>query len=636
MKDGKVKKKGASGAKPVHLIEVIPIAKSGRDNLSYFSLEKLKVGQIIRVPLRRSEVPAVITSVKSVGEAKANLRTASYSLKKIRKDAIMDAFLSPALLTLAEEMSLYYATSVGAMLADILPKFIIDNPELLGDKPLTIKTRGVSSDPAVTKEPLVLQMEAEERFGQYRSIIRQGFARGMSILFIAPSQEEAEEAHTQLAKGISEYVFLITSDSKRKEREENWQKAREHKHPILLVSTSLALGFDRADLGTYILERENSRSYRSLSRPYTHIRTLLLALTKITKRELILGDSILSLESLRKGKEGVYGELSPVKWRLSGSRTTLVDMKQPVKPENDSGEEKTRPFEILSPELQTLIKHALEKKEKIFLFGVRKGLSPTTICGDCGAVLPCPTCGAPIVLHKRGQAQVYLCHRCGTKRDAETRCNVCDSWKLIPIGIGTELIAKEVRRIFPLARVTILDKDHANTKSQAKKLAKKFQEEGGVLVGTELALFHLDRVEYSGIVSLDALFSLPDFSAEERIFYLVSRLREKTEIETIIQTRNIGKEILGWSAQGSIIDFYKREIEDRKTFSYPPFSLFIKVESPQANSLKEMFEKWHPEFTRDSMIIRLLKQDWPDKELSHALASLPPNFLIKIDPESIM
>ena len=190
--------------------------------------------------------------------------------------------------------------------------------------------------------------------------------------------------------------------------------------------------------------------------------------------------------------------------------------------------------------------------------------------------------------------------------------------------------------MFPLAQVRILDKDHARTKTQARKVVGEFQERGGILVGTELAFFHLDRIAYAGIVSLDALFSLPDFGAEERIFYLISRLREMCERKLIIQTRNIGKETLSFSTQGNIVDFYRREIEERENFSYPPFSLFITIDGRDIQLLKNQFAEWNPEFLKDRMIIRMGRDNWPDEKLSRKLSLLPPNFLIKVDPESII
>jgi primosomal protein N' (replication factor Y) (superfamily II helicase) len=216
------------------------------------------------------------------------------------------------------------------------------------------------------------------------------------------------------------------------------------------------------------------------------------------------------------------------------------------------------------------------------------------------------------------------------------------------MGIGIDRIAEEVSNLFPGVHISLLDKDHASTPAQARKITKNFLEHGQILIGTELAFLYLEKIPYAGLVSADALFSIPDFSINERIFYLVSRIREMSTQATIIQTRNIGKTILGWSVTGNILEFFRNEIVDREELSYPPVSLFIKVTLPlktkdiqvKKESLARNFSDWKPEFVSDrvstSMIMRIERERWPDKELVAQLLLLSPEFLIKVDPESIL
>ena len=147
---------------------------------------------------------------------------------------------------------------------------------------------------------------------------------------------------------------------------------------------------------------------------------------------------------------------------------------------------------------------------------------------------------------------------------------------------------------------------------------------------------------YSGVVSVDTLLSVPDFRINERIFYLVSRLREMTKNEAIVQTRNIGKQILAWASQGNIVDFYQNEISERDALLYPPFSVFIKVIAPKQNAeretekLREEFLYWKPDVFRNSIVMRVPHQSWPDEKLGEKLSLLGPEFSIKVDPESIL
>lgn len=624
MKDGKA-------APKTYLVEVTPFSKVGANpTLSYFSTIKLNPGTLVKVPMRKGFVKAVVMSSRTALSARSDIRQAGYTLKKITQRDVYNAAFSPEFLNAVKKCALYYATSTGTLLTTLMPKMVQEKPEFFFNLPSKRK----KEEPGI-KETLLLQMETEERYGQYRALVRQCFARRNSILFVVPTHADALKAEAELSQGIEPYVHVFTLNKKADEAKEVWRKAIADPHPVLFITTLAGVSFDRADIDTIIMERENSRAYRTLNRPYIHLKVILETLARETDRQLVLGDSVLSLETLWKEKRGDYGELSLIRWRLPAAPATLIDAS--ARPDSNGK------FEIFSPELKAFITKALEEKERVFLFGARKGLAPTTVCGDCGFILPCLNCGAPVVLHKqRGGDNIYICHACGTRRDSTTTCGYCKSWKLVPLGIGIERIAAEARELFHEVNVEILDKDHAPTDKKAKSIVKKFNEEGGILVGTELALFHLDRVPYTALVSADSLFSIPDFGINERIFYLVSRLREMTQTEAIIQTRNIGKQILAWATLGNIIDFYLNEISERKELLYPPFSIFIKVTSlsdhptHDINAVKDRLLKWHPESYKDSIIIRVPREDWPDTELSQTLSLLGRNFSIKVDPESIL
>lgn len=629
MKEGK-------GARKSFLVEVAPLAKSpATPILSYFSSVKIAPGTFVKVPLRRGTALGVAIKSRDARDAKTEIRRAGFLLKKIRSADVLEAGLSAETLGALKETARYYALPLGVLLHALLPKMFEDEPETFFGFPLGKRRKTFEHAP----ETLLLQMESEERFGQYRALVREAFARGSSCLLVAPTHLEIEKIRRELSRGIEDFVFVFSLSGRKKEMRENWQKALAEKHPVLFITTPAGMLFPRADVDTVIMERENSRAYRTFVRPYIHHKTFVENLCRQTERRLILGDSVLSLETLLREKSGEFGENSLIRWRLSAAPTRLVDAK--------SKQDKGGHFEIFSTELKELMEKALADGQpgnpgRILLFGARKGLAPTTVCGDCGFVLPCLNCAAPVTLHRKHDANVYICHACGSRRESSTMCGYCKSWKLVPLGIGTEEIARQAHALFPKTKVFILDKDHAPTESAAGKIARKFNEEGGILVATELAFFHLESVPYSAVVSTDALFSVPDFGIHERIFYLVSRLRELTKIESLVQTRNIGKQVLAWSTGGAISDLYQNEIAEREELLYPPFALFIKISALTKNAgaklakLKEELASFGPDVFGHSLIVRLRRKEWPEERLLAALSLLGPEFSIKVDPESIL
>ncbi len=613
-----------------YLVEVTPINNSSATrSLSYFSATKLPLGTLVKVPLRKGFSLAIVLSCRDVRTAKTEIRRAGFLLKKIRKSDILEASLPVETLEALQECAHHYALSVGNLISALMPKAVSSEPELFLK---THQTKRKLSEHQ--KETLLLQMENEERFGQYRALVRQAFARGGSVIFVVPTHLDIKRVESELSKGISEFVYTFSLNAKADSLKKTWLKALEEKHPVLFITTPAGILFHRSDCDTIIVERENSRAYRTFLRPFINLKMIIETLANHFHQQLVFGDSVLSLETLWKERSGDYGESSLIRWRLPSAPTSLIDASSK---QNEKGR-----FEILSQEVKDMIQKALDEKERVFLFGARKGLAPTTVCGDCGFVLPCLNCGAPVVLHQQHDTTIYVCHACRQRRDSTTTCGYCGSWKLVPLGIGTEQIAREVKEFFPHVNVEILDKDHATTDKQAQAIVETFKEKGGILVGTELAFYHLESVPYSALVSVDALFSVPDFGINERIFYLVSRLRELSRNEILIQSRNIGKQILSWATQGNIIDFYQNEIVEREMLLYPPFSIFVKITLDQKagheelNKLKERLNLWKPDVLQNSLVLRIPRANWPEAELASILSLLPPHFSIKVDPESIL
>lgn len=629
----------------MHVVEVAPFSKSplpGEGTLSYFSGERLVPGTIAYVDIRNAPTPAVVLSSRSVRDAKSEVRRAGFALRKIRKADVSPATIGSQGLEAIKETARYYAAPVSLLAAALIPKVLLKEAKefLLPD--VARKRRPIEE---AARETLLLQMEGEERFGQYRALVRQSFARNASILFIVPTHLDAERAKEELSLGVAEFAYVITLEQSKKEFAENWRDAWANPHPVLIIATPSCVFVPRADIDTVVLERANSRAYRLLARPYADLRLFIEKLAARKEWRLVVGDSVLPIEMLARIKGVVdsptpVSEMSLIRWRLLAAPSRIVDA--------SSTQDVEGRFQIFSDELKELIAKALSADQReqalpgrIFLFGARKGLAPTTVCGDCGTVLSCKNCGAPVVLHKRGEDTVYVCHACSATRESLTACGVCGNWRLVPLGIGIEEVAKQAKLLFPKTKVLILDKDHAPTDAKAQAIVQEFEKQGGILVGTELAFYHVNKVPYAAAVSLDALFSLPDFHANERIFYLASRLREAATEESLIQTRRgtAGNQILAWAAQGSVIEFYQKEIEEREELAYPPFSVFVKIEAEDteaARGIMEKFAAWQPDLYRNSLILRLPRRSWPDQELMRKLALLGPAFSVKVDPETLL
>lgn len=624
---------------------VIPIARGvSKEILSYFGSDDIPLGALVSIPLRKKTAKAIVISSMEVEEVRGELRQSEFALRKI--GAVKSpGFLSKGFLSAVHEISDYYAAPASTTLSTLLPKAVLEfSPKR---KNIDEKTKA-----PVSQEKLLIQSDDDERFAHYKSLIREEFARGSSVFFCVPTIEDMRRIEESLTKGIENFTISLTSGLSKKEYAAAFKKIEEEEHPLLIIATAPFLSVAPAKTSLIIMERENSRAWRTQVRPYLDLRKFIEKFAMKSGIRLIAGDIMLSTEVIWRKKNDEVVEFAPLKFRsLSQARGSLVDMKSEFgKPKED--------FKILSDELLSAIEDTRETNGHMYIYSARKGLSPSTVCGDCGQVVTCTRCGAPIVLYGgKGEENFFQCNRCGERRGAAERCVNCNSWKLTTLGIGLELVEEEIKKRFPHMPLFCIDKQSVKTPKRALEIVRRFEDTpGSILLGTEMALFYLsEKVDTCAVASIDSLFSIPDFRMNERVLYILLKMKMLSQKNFIIQTRNAGAKIFDYAIRGNLMDFYRDEIADRKKFLYSPFSVFVKITAegkrsavePEINSMRVSFEKYKPHVfesflpsQRGNFVMHLLLRvppaEWPHKKIVEKLKGLPPYFTVKVDPESLL
>ena len=630
----------------MRIIRVTPIAKGiPRESLTYFHREDIPLGALVSIPLRNKMRMALVIESKDADTEKAFIKKSDFALKKIR-DVVHEHFFRPELIAAAKIASDYYASSTGAILSLVLPESIIKHI----DKIFPFQGAGVGK---TNPEKCLLSGIDEERFSYYKTLIRSEFAAKHSLLFILPTVQDVNRFKKELERGVEKYSHALHSYKKPTEIKTTWSFLMEEPHPVVIFATPKFMAIPRADISTIIIERENTPSYKSAARPYVDARHLAELYATQIKARFIRGDVVASIETMFRAQEGEIIELSSSKGRLHPkSKALILNMKQSV-----LGPKRT--FSTLSKELELMIRETQEKNNRMAILAFRRGIAPQTVCGDCGAIVLCLRCSAPVVLHKSKTEtgkNVFLCHRCSAIRPTEERCRTCTSWKLVPLGVGIERVYDEIHEKFPSLKIFRMDSDSVKNQKQGLALRKEFLETpGSVLLGTEIMLSLIDGpIERTAIASIDSLFAIPDYRINERIFSLLTRLRLLTKETPLIQTRNPDEPILKHAVEADVSGYYKKEIEQRKLFMYPPFARFIKITllgsiaAAEAELHKIQAGIGRPmdifrgfgETVRGKHIvhglIRLAPKEWPDKTLLDYLRNLPPSFRIEVDPTSLL
>ena len=180
-----------------------------------------------------------------------------------------------------------------------------------------------------------------------------------------------------------------------------------------------------------------------------------------------------------------------------------------------------------------------------------------------------------------------------------------------------------------------------------------------------------EKDENAIIVSLDSLLSIPDFRIHEKILHILLSVRALARSEVVIQTRKADETIFDYAMKGTLNEFFRAALAERKTFSYPPFSTLVKLTLEgkkddivaEMASIKKTLEEIStshsgapyavdifPAFThtvRGNFVLHGLiriprvsatvsRPNWPDAKLSAALRALPPSITVNIDPDTLL
>ncbi|HZS42951.1 MAG TPA: primosomal protein N' [Candidatus Paceibacterota bacterium] len=636
----------------MRLIEVIPISKGiSYEVLSYFSAEDIPLGSMVEVELRKRKIKGLVVSSRDATEAKGEIRAADFTLKKIEK-VEFNFFLSPAFIRTAQKTANYFAGTTGAVLNSLIPKTILNDEELM--KRAAPETKGATIPSSTKSETHIIQDSDPDRFASYRKLVREAFARGKSIFILVPTHQSALNLKSQLEKGIENHTFLLSGSLSKKKLGEFLQKIETDNHSKLLIGTAQYLFLTTPKIGTLIVEEESSGAYRSLSRPFIDFRYFAENLAHESGFELILADQFLRIETLNRYDEKEVVEKSPLRFRIEDAAPLeIIDMRKYRKSSGAS-------FQVLSEELISQIKEMIKREERMFIFTARRGLSPTTVCSDCGTIVTCHTCGAPVVLHKSKKDEkenFFLCHHCGEKRSALERCANCGGWRLTSLGIGIEKVEEALKEEFSNLSIFRIDKESAPTDKKALDLLKKFHNsQKSILLGTEMIFNYMHQpIPYTAIASMDSLFSLPDFHINERILHLLLSIQNLTEKNMLIQTREPDQKVLQKFLENHLTEFYRDELKERKALGYPPYKTIIKL---TLEGTRVVIDKEWPRVEKDikeyqpivfptlvglgkgkvalNALLKIDSRNWPNENLLEKLLALPPNWTLKINPESLI
>lgn len=547
------------------VLTIAPLASGiPYEELTYFSKDDVSPGDLIDITVKKRKLRGLVLEVTPAAEERQSLRHANFVMKK--SGAIIEKHILPAPLWKALVQSAsYLLRPIGPMLYDLISEKAFS----------TLRAFQTPSDTSAF-ELLMLQEKYEHRITRYKTTIRESFSKKKSLVIFFPTITDIEQSKEALSKGIEQYVVILHGGLTDKQAASALELLQTSEHPLLVLSTPSLLPWQRSDLGLVIIEREHSHYY------YTHgdhgydMRFVLEQLAIASAIPCLLGSHMLSFRAHLLLQQRDAHEVMPLHFR----NDTPIEV-IPMTDENRSAS----PY-LSRKALSVLHTAKLEARGHYFLYAHRKGMYPTTVCSDCGTLFTCPSCNRPYVLHKVGGVRTYICHGCEhvvrVEEDTTLACRHCGGWRMQTLGIATTGVEEELRRLgIPLF---IIDGEHTTTRAKAKKVYKEWKDAPyGVLIGTEMAHNIIDSCDGITILSLDSLFSLPEYRTDEKILMLVTEMAEKVRREhgkeggLILQTRMRLMPVIKQLTEHSFAGVYTMLLREREALLLPPHYVVIKA-----------------------------------------------------------
>jgi primosomal protein N' (replication factor Y) len=419
----------------------------------------------------------------------------------------------------------------------------------------------------------------------YLRVILDAVSKGRQAIFLVPEIALTPQMIDYFKSYFGAHLAVFHSKLSETKRADEWHKV-ESGYARLVIGSRSAIFAPVKNLGVIIVDEEHEWTYKQESSPYYQAHHVAELLQSAHQSKLIFGSATPRMETIYHARKGDY-EYVELKERVNESempKIEIVDLRE---------EFKARHFSVISRKLQREIGKRIEKKEQIILFVNQRGIASAVTCRDCGYTEKCESCEVSMKVHMSG----LKCHYCSFQKPLPIVCPSCQSFHIRNIGVGTQRVEEEIKKLFPQARVLRADKDSTSDKEGFEPIYRAFHKrEADILIGTQMVAKGLDfeKVTLIGIILADIGLHVPDFRSHEKLFQLITQVAGRcgrgTEVgEVILQTYQPDHFAIKQAASYGYGDFIENELSYREKLSYPPFNHLVKftVVGPDAVQLEK-------------------------------------------------
>ena len=482
-----------------------------------------------------------------------------------RADALLAGFSSAIISRAVKAGAIVEKEIVPARVArrDALPPPLFDpTPE----QRAAIETLRQKLDPHQNAEILLHGITGSGKTFVYIEAIKNVLRAGGRAIVLVPEISLTPQIARRFEQAFGERVAVLHSALSERERFDAWQACANGAVDVVVGARSAVFAPMR-DVRLLVIDEAHETSYKQDSSPRYNAVRVGRERMRLEQGVLLLGSATPPLESYADMLAGRV-ELHELPMRATGQdlpEVRIVDMAQ----EFEAGNRR-----IFSSALAQALDDRMQRREKTVLFINRRGSGSFLLCRACGNVPACTRCSVSFTVHRA--EGLLRCHYCDAQRALPSRCDACGDESIRELGVGTQRVAEEVQRLYPVARVIRMDSDTTTRIGEHARLLDAFGEEGDVLVGTQMVAKGLDfpTVTLVGVVAADVGLHAPDFRAAERTFSLIMQVCGRSGRarpgEAIVQTYSPKHPAIVRAAAHDYTGFARQELADRIALRYPP------------------------------------------------------------------
>lgn len=416
----------------------------------------------------------------------------------------------------------------------------------------------------------------------YIDVIKEVIKLDKTAIILVPEISLTPQITARFKGVFKEDIAILHSSLSDGEKYDEYRRIKRGEVKIVIGARS-AIFAPLSNIGIIIIDEEHSESYKQENNPRYNTLDIAVKRGEYHNCPILIASATPTIESYAKAKVGYYKllELNKRVNEKAMPSVTIIDMKDEIRKGNS----------ILSSTLIEKINDRINKNEQVMLLLNRRGYSNYLCCKSCGYIKKCPNCDITLTFHK--SSGMMRCHYCGYGCKKDELCPSCHEDGLRQVGIGTEKLEEEIKKIFKDVKVLRMDHDTTSKKGSHNKIIEDFNSlKYNVLVGTQMISKGLNfpNVTLVGVINADFSLNIPNFRSSEVTFSLLDQVigragRGEKKGEAVIQTFNPDHYSIICASNHDYKTFYNKEMIIRKKLNYPPFCFItlIKISSKDFN-----------------------------------------------------